>query len=48
MNLPPRPPTKKGYWEPKLVVYGSLTDLTESRSTGLMTDVSKGGGNKTT
>jgi hypothetical protein len=47
MSVPARP-IKKGYREPKLVVYGSLTELTAARSTGAMTDASKGGGNKTT
>lgn len=42
------PSIKKAYREPKLVRYGSLTNLTSAQSGGPMTDVTKGGGNKTT
>jgi hypothetical protein len=46
MNLPTTPSPKKVYREPKLVAYGSLTDLTSALGSGSMTDAQKGGGLK--
>jgi len=46
MNVPTKLSPKKVYREPKLVAYGSLTDLTSAQGTGSMTDAQKGGGLK--
>lgn len=48
MRRAPEAPTKKPYQAPKLIVYGDLTELTNSRAvTGKNRDMTGGGAVKT-